>query len=660
MNFGMAVCHEDTHAFLHGEHTTVSGSWMKDQAECRNVLCHTNAALIAENNSHECDYCKAERGRRQLVARDVFDERFLRSEFAEAPAIFPNNDIKYHVGKNRARQWCERKKLEVALVVAEDKPKHRTYQQRPYLKKDKERWLQYHDKNCEKLHGVLALANGLPVMLVDHLDRSPDKQLLSGRVGHVLSWVEDDEEMTQAGERSERTLSHMPKVILVDFHTDAWKMPGMPKAGVYPIFPTKRTWYIDGYRKDKAVLGVERYQFPLAPAFACTAHQAQGSTQEAVIADLLLGRGVSSIASYIAITRVKRRAGLLIYRPFDVAPYQQGIAEGTALLLQVLAGEQVDWASIEDKYVPRKRCGVCKEVRLKEHFTRREFEEKETKCVCLPCMEDCKDVEDNWDAFFCVRCETIRRKEHFQIKESLKNVFFRKAFCNACDKDHKAARKVSDSNKRKQEIAMERMYLCQECQEMKAKKEFSATQLGTTARAPRCQSCCARHEENEIEKASARSATCEHCQKEINGCRLTRDERNNVHDHGRTYMCMDCKQHGRTSKNLMEYTCSRCDMKGGRTQFQKTNLEQDVARNTQQCLECKANTRGGQQCTINSVGNLFLKTNYPQETKELANKGKRSCVKHVRYVVKIHRHARRPREMSRNMSVVDVIIGGTG
>ena len=106
---------------------------------------------------------------------------------------------------------------------------------------------------------------------------------------------------------------------------------------------------------------------------------------------------------------------------------------------------------------------------------------------------------------------------------------------------------------------------------------YSATQLGTTARAPRCQSCCARHEENDIEKASARSATCEHCQKEINGCRLTRDERNNVHDHGRTYVCMDCKQHGLRSRNLVEYTCSRCDMKGGRTQFEKTDFERAVA-----------------------------------------------------------------------------------
>ena len=72
--------------------------------------------------------------------------------------------------------------------------------------------------------------------------------------------------------------------------------------------------------------------------------------------------------------------------------------------------------------------------------------------------------------------------------------------------------------------------------------------------------------------------------------------------HGRTYVCSDCKQHGLTSKNLVEYTCSRCDMKGGRRQFQTTDLQRDVARNTQKCLECKANTRGGQQCTITQCG----------------------------------------------------------
>ena len=48
-----------------------------------------------------------------------------------------------------------------------------------------------HDKHCETLYGMLPLAVGLPVMLVDHLDRNPDKQLLRGREKHNCSWVHD-------------------------------------------------------------------------------------------------------------------------------------------------------------------------------------------------------------------------------------------------------------------------------------------------------------------------------------------------------------------------------------------------------------------------------------------------------------------------------------
>ena len=78
---------------------------------------------------------------------------------------------------------------------------------------------------------------------------------------------------------------------------------------------------------------IKKTQLPIAPAFAMTAHSAQGKTETAVIADLQVGRGVSSTASYIAITRVKSRKGLLIFRPFDREPYTQGVSEGTALLL---------------------------------------------------------------------------------------------------------------------------------------------------------------------------------------------------------------------------------------------------------------------------------------------------------------------------------------
>ena len=57
-------------------------------------------------------------------------------------------------------------------------------------------------------------------------------------------------------------------------------------------------------------------QIPLAPGLAYTVHGVQGQKQEAVMSVLVLGRGVSSIASYVALTPVKNRKGFMIYRSF--------------------------------------------------------------------------------------------------------------------------------------------------------------------------------------------------------------------------------------------------------------------------------------------------------------------------------------------------------
>eukprot|EP00959_Pyramimonas_sp_CCMP1952_P199574 4174595-Pyramimonas_sp.AAC.1 len=58
----------------------------------------------------------------------------------------------------------------------------------------------------------------------------------------------------------------------------------------------------------------------ITPALAVTARAAQGRTMAAVIADLERGRGVSWMSSCVAITRVRRRENLLIFRPFDRRP----------------------------------------------------------------------------------------------------------------------------------------------------------------------------------------------------------------------------------------------------------------------------------------------------------------------------------------------------
>ena len=149
------------------------------------------------------------------------------------------------------------------------------------------------------------------------------------------------------------------------------------------------------------MLAIKRQQIPLALASACTAHAAQGQSLKAVIADLALGRGVSSIASYVAITRVTSREGLLIFRPFDLKPFQEGIAQGTALLLKKLRGEEVDWMAIEDQYIPKKLCGICGKVRMKDQITKYEFRTRPTKSMCLECMEDFRDENEVYHHKFC-------------------------------------------------------------------------------------------------------------------------------------------------------------------------------------------------------------------------------------------------------------------
>ena len=57
---------------------------------------------------------------------------------------------------------------------------------------------------------MLPVAIGLPVMLVDNLDRNTEKQLLRGKEGHIHSWIEDLDEMGTDGDDGDRRLSHVP------------------------------------------------------------------------------------------------------------------------------------------------------------------------------------------------------------------------------------------------------------------------------------------------------------------------------------------------------------------------------------------------------------------------------------------------------------------
>ena len=92
----------DSHAFLHGRPTSKPGSWTNGQTTCDNPKCSEQLAAIREDNGLECEKCKYEREKRKLVVTDKSDARLVQEVFRCAPAIFPNNDNKYHAGKKRS------------------------------------------------------------------------------------------------------------------------------------------------------------------------------------------------------------------------------------------------------------------------------------------------------------------------------------------------------------------------------------------------------------------------------------------------------------------------------------------------------------------------------------------------------------------------------
>ena len=102
--------------------------------------------------------------------------------------------MKYDVNKIRAQEYAAATGKGIAWVRARDKPSQRVLQGRLQLKRDKRRWLTWHDKDCGSLYGMLPLVKDMPVMLQDHVSRNPEYLLLRGKRGYIHSWVEHDEE----------------------------------------------------------------------------------------------------------------------------------------------------------------------------------------------------------------------------------------------------------------------------------------------------------------------------------------------------------------------------------------------------------------------------------------------------------------------------------
>ena len=324
-----------------------------------------------------------------------------------ARGIFHTNGVKCHVNKLRAEQWARQRGQVIYYAVATDKVSSRALHEKPDIAQDKLTWLQRSDADCGNRYGVLPLCIDMPVQAREHLHRK-DFKILKGCHGTICGWSSIETETLSAD--GAVIWNKLPEYIFVRFETRTrWTIPGIDQENVFPVSVQSGMWFLDAGRANPQ-LKVTRYQFPIAPDFADTFYGAQGSTIEpGVIVDMI---GADPIAAYIGMTRCRTRQKILIYRPFPLAPFQEGLPLGRQLLLDVWKQEPVDWDALRKKYLDERPCHECGEMKRKDAFTKAQWKQ-ETYRVCKECTAQKREAGT---PYRCTQCGLWHAATHFASK----------------------------------------------------------------------------------------------------------------------------------------------------------------------------------------------------------------------------------------------------
>ena len=157
------------------------------------------------------------------------------------------------------------------------------------------------------------LAIGMKAMII--LNISTDVDLANGSRGLISDIILDSREILPDDTSTTIYLTYPPAAILFRPFTDKTiKLPGLDR-GTIPVFPTHKTFSLDGEKKTK----IDRWQFPITPAYAFTDFKSQGQTMECVIADI--GKPPSGALSpfdvYVTLSRSRGRPSIRLLRDFE-------------------------------------------------------------------------------------------------------------------------------------------------------------------------------------------------------------------------------------------------------------------------------------------------------------------------------------------------------
>ena len=211
---------------------------------------------------------------------------------------------------------------------------------------------------------------------------------------------------------------------------------------------------------------------------------------------------------YVAITRIQGREKLLVFRPFDAAPFQKGIGLGRDLLLRHLRGDAINWQALLAKYFEERACSVCTERKPATAFTAGQWKRDDKEHVCRECTKHYADVGTPWQ---CNVCKLWHAEENFPEKHRQRQCsFFRvcltcemKKLCFKCGvakpeaEFGAAAWKARNADRRccrECTTKQQGCWQCSQCSDCKPRTEFTAwqqsrkyTQNGTQV----CNACTA-------------------------------------------------------------------------------------------------------------------------------------------------------------------------
>ena len=228
-------------------------------------------------------------------------EDLLMDEWQKAPIIVSENAVKDAINTRATLAFAKRTHQTVQWFDAMDtyrKAKITDPRVREYL------LTQPSGKTGQRL-GKIPIVLGMPVIVNQNFD--VEGGLVNGSFGYLRDY------RFQTDEDGIRTLTSCI-VEIPDFSAEP--LPHLPPRHVPIISDTVEMRSIVHPVSGRSCT-MKRFQVPLAPGFAMTAHKAQGLTLPRVIIDLTNCRGTES--PYVMVSRCPNLSGLLIMRSFPMS-----------------------------------------------------------------------------------------------------------------------------------------------------------------------------------------------------------------------------------------------------------------------------------------------------------------------------------------------------